>query len=348
MPGDLILGRWRLPTVEEALRHQSNDYTALEEVFRRETGCELVTEELIPADVAPEVMGVSVIVPARELAPLEWTLEGLAKQELSAAEFAKLEVIVIDDGSPGGTERQVRSFGRGLLRRGAQLLYARSSANVGVARARNVGLALATGDVLVFLDADTLPEPAYLQEVSIRHRICDGMILVALHESVSPRDRRVRSGELMGSRPDLRTDTRVEDHVTPDGSNRNPVAGSSLVRPLAETANFKTLGQGRRIGPWTLPDIVFHDVSVRTRYARHVGGVAPEFGLLWGCEDNEFAARLIAAGLMVVPLLSAGTFHIGIFTMDAQRRREHQQTLAIYRDLLQRPAPLRVVGVDNF
>ena len=79
---------------------------------------------------------------------LERTLRSLARQTHPAD---RLEVIVVDDGStvaprvPAGI-RLIVQEDRGF----------RASA------ARNAGAAAATGDVLVFLDADTSPEPGYV------------------------------------------------------------------------------------------------------------------------------------------------------------------------------------------
>jgi cellulose synthase/poly-beta-1,6-N-acetylglucosamine synthase-like glycosyltransferase len=66
----------------------------------------------------------------------------------------KLEVIVIDDGSTDGTSEIIRDCFAGESR--VRLL---ALPNGGKARAINAGLALATGEVVVALDADTHFEP---------------------------------------------------------------------------------------------------------------------------------------------------------------------------------------------
>jgi GT2 family glycosyltransferase len=80
------------------------------------------------------------------------TLHALSRQDHPAD---RTEILVVDDGSP--TTPVVPAHVR-LLRqddRGFRL-----------AAARNLGAAAATGDVLVFLDADTAPEPSYLRELT--------------------------------------------------------------------------------------------------------------------------------------------------------------------------------------
>lgn len=83
---------------------------------------------------------------------LELTLAALARQSHPAA---RLEVIVADDGSssrpavPAGM-KSVTQEDRGFR----------------AARIRNRAVSLAEGDVLLFLDADTVPEPGYVAALS--------------------------------------------------------------------------------------------------------------------------------------------------------------------------------------
>jgi GT2 family glycosyltransferase len=96
---------------------------------------------------------VSVIVAHYEQQPeLDRTLAALARQDHPAA---LLEIVVVDDGSaepprvPHGVTLVVQQD------RGFRL-----------AAARNAGAAVATGDVLCFLDADTAPEPGYIRALT--------------------------------------------------------------------------------------------------------------------------------------------------------------------------------------
>jgi hypothetical protein len=69
---------------------------------------------------------------------------------------SRVEVIVVDDGSTDNT-RDV------LTRYGDRLRYQHQS-NLGLAAARNTGLSLASGEFLVFLDADDLLLPRMIEE----------------------------------------------------------------------------------------------------------------------------------------------------------------------------------------
>lgn len=86
---------------------------------------------------------VSVIIPAFEAArTLRETLESIVRQTVPVA-----EVIVVDDGSRDATSDVARGFGIARVLR---------QENAGPGAALNAGTAMATGTVLIFLDADDL------------------------------------------------------------------------------------------------------------------------------------------------------------------------------------------------
>ena len=87
----------------------------------------------------------------RQPEQLARTLQALQRQDHPAA---RLEVIVADDGSP---ETPRVADGVRLVRQ--------EDAGFRLAAVRNLGAAAATGDVLVFLDADTTPEPSFVREL---------------------------------------------------------------------------------------------------------------------------------------------------------------------------------------
>lgn len=86
-------------------------------------------------------MKVSVIIPAYNC---EKRIEKCIVSVLN--QNADTEIIVINDGSTDGTESALRRFGEKII--------LKSIENAGVANARNVGLAAASGDFIMFLDSD--------------------------------------------------------------------------------------------------------------------------------------------------------------------------------------------------
>lgn len=139
-----------------------------------------MTDVLVPHnrwDLLPDTPrpSVSVVVTHYEQhAQLAQVLAALEQQTL-----APYEVVVADDGSatrpavPQGV-RLVRQEDHGFR----------------AAAARNLGASAATGEALVFLDADTVPEPAFLEAVTRRVAACPDVL------AVGRRRHRDASGEL--------------------------------------------------------------------------------------------------------------------------------------------------------
>ncbi|HVS00991.1 MAG TPA: trifunctional glycosyltransferase/class I SAM-dependent methyltransferase/polysaccharide deacetylase [Thermoanaerobaculia bacterium] len=100
-------------------------------------------------------MDVSVVIPARDAAS---TL-GETLGSLQAQTFPGWEAIVIDDGSTDGTAELAAGTHDPRIRVVRQ-------PPLGVSAARNAGLALARGRWLLFLDADDLLDPAYLDRMT--------------------------------------------------------------------------------------------------------------------------------------------------------------------------------------
>jgi glycosyltransferase involved in cell wall biosynthesis len=96
---------------------------------------------------------VSVVIPAYNAAPtLGRTLESVLKQT-----FASLDVIVVDDGSTDDTAEIAQSTGDVRVK-------VIQTPNGGVSRARNRGMAGASGELIALLDADDLWLPDKLEK----------------------------------------------------------------------------------------------------------------------------------------------------------------------------------------
>lgn len=103
-------------------------------------------------------MTLSVVVPVRDAEPyIGDALASLARNNRSDFEF-----IVVDDGSHDATGEIVEEFRSTVL---PGLRVARNPAPVGLADARNLGLSLASGRYVTFLDGDDWLAPGYLPEL---------------------------------------------------------------------------------------------------------------------------------------------------------------------------------------
>lgn len=75
------------------------------------------------------------------------------------------EVIIIDDSSGNETERTVADLRTAIAENGINFTYRHRDANSGMADARNNAIALASGDVICFIDDDVVCEPEWLSGI---------------------------------------------------------------------------------------------------------------------------------------------------------------------------------------
>jgi glycosyltransferase involved in cell wall biosynthesis len=116
-------------------------------------------------------MRLSVVVPARnEAALIGGTVRALLEAAARLPRPRDVEIVIVDNASTDDTAAITRSFGSsGIVR----LVRA---AVQGAARARNVGARACSGEVLVFVDADTLVPPNALTRISELHGSFDAGI----------------------------------------------------------------------------------------------------------------------------------------------------------------------------
>jgi len=85
---------------------------------------------------------------------------GRCLDHLFAQSYPDREIIVVDDGSDDDTPQVARA----AAARG-EMTYVRSPRNGGCPHARNLGLRLASGEIIAFIDADGFATPEWLGEV---------------------------------------------------------------------------------------------------------------------------------------------------------------------------------------
>lgn len=101
----------------------------------------------------PEAPRISVVIPCRnDVASLPQVLAALERQTYPRD---KIQVLVVDNGSTDGSWEAAQPFPVERLREPIRSAY----------RARNRGIAAATGEYLLFLDADTVPCPEWIAEL---------------------------------------------------------------------------------------------------------------------------------------------------------------------------------------
>ena len=101
---------------------------------------------------------VSVVVPAYNAeSSIALCLEALMQQDYPGNLF---EIIVVDDGSADATAHIVQGFP-------VRYVYQK---NAGPAAARNHGAQKAAGEILLFTDADCVPDPDWVEEMVLAFR----------------------------------------------------------------------------------------------------------------------------------------------------------------------------------
>jgi glycosyltransferase involved in cell wall biosynthesis len=201
----------------------------------------------------------SVVIPVRnQPGCLDRTLSSLADQQESVAAF---EVVVVDDASTDRTPEVARSYADRIA-----LRLVRNERNLGRAASRNRGAAAATGEHLVFLDADSWAP----------------LDLIARHQRAFAR----YPGELiMGRRVEMSWWSHGEideGRPVPD-----PLPFEEDQRDARGLSDNEIDYYART--PWLF--VATHNMSISAETFRQVGGF-DEALVGWGYEDNEFAYRV--------------------------------------------------------
>jgi len=123
---------------------------------------------------------ISAVIPLYNKAPYI----GRALDSVLAQERLPEEIIVIDDGSTDGGGDLVKQFKDPAIRLVRQ-------ENQGISAARNLGISLAKGELIAFLDADDVWKPGFLKVISeMRELYPQAGIYATAYDIINPQGRR--------------------------------------------------------------------------------------------------------------------------------------------------------------
>jgi glycosyltransferase involved in cell wall biosynthesis len=255
-------------------------------------------------------MRASIIVRSKDEAyRLRLTLASLARQSVAA------EVIVVNDGSRDHT-RQV------VAQAELPVVYVEHEQPAGRAAATNAGAKRAGGDVLIFLDGDTLAEPGLVAAHLAAHRQAAGAVVA-----------RGETYNLRCTRALLDPDSGLPMPHEAARVNQLPAAEVSRLRvTLADVAeNFGAIAARgvEGIYPGAGPRMLYElemdalrrhpdctvlwaaasgaNASVSAAAFRDVGGFNPRMAIN---AHREFAYRMCQAGARMAPAIGARNYHM--------------------------------------
>ncbi|WP_375492069.1 glycosyltransferase [uncultured Jatrophihabitans sp.] len=253
---------------------------------------------------------VSVVIPYFEAQhDLDLVLSALTQQTHPAA---AIEVVVVDDGS--ATPPDVGAAGALPVQ-----VLAQPDEGFRAARARNLGAAAAHGDVLVFLDCDTVPEPGFLAEIARLPAVCPDVVAAG----------RRRHVDLAGLPPEGLADWFAGRVALPELDEP-----SWLRDAYRDSADL--LDADRRSYRFVISAVL----ATSARLFAEVGGFDERF-VGYGGEDWEFAHRARNAGAVFAHIPAAVAWHDGPDWAQrhtaAQRAQDKLRETAALADLLPDP-----------
>ena len=190
-------------------------------------------------------MRISVLIPCYNAARyVEEALESAFAQGVDLH-----EVVVVDDGSTDGSADRVRAFG--------DPVRVHRQANAGISVARNAALALATGDVIAFLDADDL-----WTDGSLRARLdvlladesidyCYGRVEQFISPDVSPESASAHASAIMDPRL-----ARLAGSMLVRRQAFTRVGGFSPILLVGETLDWVARADDLGVPSRSIPDLV--------------------------------------------------------------------------------------------
>ncbi|WP_216828285.1 glycosyltransferase family 2 protein [Alkalihalobacterium elongatum] len=262
---------------------------------------------------------VSIIIPSYNRYPLNLlSLYSLENQEF---DLSKMEVILIDDHSTDQTTN-LKSY-----KPPYHFRYIRNNnKNLGRSRTRNLGIKLARGEILIFLDAEVIVEPNfvkahYQQHLSKESLVCIGKQYKKLYSCLLPRFNQKQIEQVSSI---LQKKPRVQKRImreigtkSLDGKNFNQsirnikqpiqllfkedIKSINVLKDFSTNAmeynNLLKAKANLPFLPWT--SCVTMNLSIRKTVIEKVGGFEETF-IGWGLEDYELGFKLYKSGVKIV------------------------------------------------
>lgn len=327
-------------TVLDLLESKTNDYTYLDQLYSRIIGSRLTSERKIPK--AYKIPPVSIVICSHNSdTTIGHTLLSINSQDLYPEERERLEIIVVDDCSEKRVKDSIERYQKDL--EGLNIQIIRLERNVGLQRARDIGLMSAQNDIVLFLDSDILLPQNYIREMVIRSSIIPNAAFVSFKKNIQPKDKINTLAEIKkGLRlPETIDDWRVQTYIK-KGKRGHTIAKTSRCLDILEDSNyFKNLGFGKIHGIYSIDSmLVGHNYILRkSKVLKDRLAVECKFSG-WGLEDSYVGTVLVANGGFIIPVISTSVYHIDHpprSGSEEKKREELEKNLKRYREFLNKP-----------
>jgi len=320
----------------DIIQRRSNNYSPLEAKYRSVTGDELVLSPFMSVRrrLSEITQSATIIIPAwNSKRSLEQCLTSIEQSSFNHRYPQLLDIIVVDDGSSDDTWELLSHLHLTMNFRAVRQKHH------GRAHARNIGISLASGDVIICCDSDIILCPFTIEELMKRHQVLKGVLLVGfIHSNIDGSNHdflpSVMTDKLPFILPTFYDDYRVRFHWPGWPENM-----------CVETNHFKSFGYGRQI--WVTKDGRTPDgdsfslqrmvggglFSLCRDDFQRIGGFDERFHG-WGWEDAAVGAQAFAQGKFIVPVYSAVGFHIAHPNRSPKKWHEADINQELYLSIL--------------
>lgn len=255
----------------------SNDYSQLEEKASLWTGKPCLKASVIVASYnQKQTLKLNLLAWAQQTYPIEL-----------------IEVVIADDGSSDGTEDLVNTLSTRLPY--TLKFYTQADEGFRLAKVRNEGVALSSGDVVLFVDADTIPSREYIWEHMKYYHISESVAVVGMRHGIEN---------------NIAEDT-VLDKDQLDSLKKLPLIedldAPRYVRKWRKNILFNNLAFRNQCNVWG----GFHGTLTSCRREDYIGvGGNDESFTAYGQEDIEMGYRLLAKVQYLISNPEARLYHL--------------------------------------
>ncbi len=255
----------------------SNDYSEVEEKAALWTGKPFLRASVIIASYNQEkTLELNLLAWAQQTYPIDL-----------------IEVVIADDGSSDGTEEMVNKLKKDLPY--TLIFYTQEDKGFRLAKVRNEGVALSHGDVVFFVDGDTIPSREYIWEHMKYYHISDNVAVVGMRHRIK---NEITQDDIIDKHKldSLRELPMIEDPDTP-----------RHMKKWRREVLFNNVAFRRLWNAWG----GFHGTLTSCRREDHIGvGGHDESFTAYGQEDTEMGYRLLSKAQYLISNPRARLYHL--------------------------------------